>query len=206
MRTILKTFLLSTLFLIAVQSVHAVKYDLVVPTDELVHGQNVQFTINVDTEGTSLTNLQIGLSYDKSVLQYVSITPGESISAGSVSVSETEAGKLVITGTHPTGFSGSGAFAVVTFQIIADAAGKTEICALYAPATTPTTAASTTTPTTVASLPRSGSSVGLGVFSMIGGFFLFTSFFLFAFAKNSNSGYIPERYHGRRRTSRNHGS
>ncbi len=134
-----------------------VTYELIAPSGTLTRGQDVTFTINMDTQGTSVSNAQVGLSYQTQYLQYVSATPGDATT--SVDVSNQGDGKLVFTGSNPTGFKGKGTFANVTFKLIADSPGSTELCTLFAPSSpTATPAPGNPTPTTrlPTSIPRTG--------------------------------------------------
>lgn len=139
-------------FVFSPQKVEATRYDLIAPSGQLQRGQNVQFTINVDTEGQSLTTATIGMTYKTDVLQYVSTTPGNTFST--VSTQTLEGGKLIFTATSSSSFSGTGTFAVVTFKIIANAPGSTELCVLFNPQT-PTTA-----PPPPTAIPKTGSILG----------------------------------------------
>jgi hypothetical protein len=143
------------MFFISPQSTQAVTFDLLAPSGQLASGQDVRFTINIDTEGHSLTSTQIGMTYDTTVLQYVSTSPGNSFTT--VAADPQTGGKIIITGSSTSGYSGAGSFAVITFNIIAQSSGSTQLCALYNPANpTPTSAIVPT------NLPTSGSFAGSG--------------------------------------------
>lgn len=142
-------------FLVFSQQAEAVTYDLLAPSGQLSKGQDAKFTINVDTEGKSLSTAQIGMTYDATVLQYVSTLPGNTFTT--VTADPQSGGKLVITGSSTSGYSGSGTYAYVTFKIIAQSSGSTQLCALYNPSTvTPTSIPVTSAPAPTA-LPRTGS-------------------------------------------------
>ena len=148
-------FCLVFLFILRIQPAFAIKYDLIPPSGELTRGQQIQFTINIDSEGTSIATTQIGMTYETTVLEYVSTVPGDAM--GTVSVSQLESGKILFSGTNPGGFSGAGTFAYVNFKIIAAASGETQLCVLWAPQTNPTTPP--TQPTIApqpTALPRTG--------------------------------------------------
>ena len=140
--------------MISATPVSAVAYDLIAPSGTLTRGQDVQFIINIDSEGTNLTNTQIGMSYETEYLQYVSTTPGDSMT--SITAIPSGTNNIIITGSNPDGFNGSGVFAYVTFKIIAAAPGSTELCALFAPTTTPTPSPVPTSPPVVTELPKAG--------------------------------------------------
>lgn len=147
------------IFLIAAKTSYAVKFDLIAPSGTLTSGQNVQFTINVDTQEESMTSTSVGMTYETQYLQYVSAVAGDTFTTISTDVQD--GGKLVLTGTSTDGFSGTGSFAVVTFKLIAKSPGSTELCALYNPGTTPTPATTTSTPgptsaTVPTALPTTG--------------------------------------------------
>jgi len=139
------------------KSADALSFDLIGPTEELIRGEEVQFTINIDTEGESRQSTLIGMTYETQYLEYVSVAPGNTFTTISADVQE--GGKIVFTGSSESGFSGSGTYAVVTFNLIATEAGSTQLCALYNPGTTPTPAPTSTpgpnTPIPTA-LPTSG--------------------------------------------------
>jgi len=151
-------FCLVFLFILRIQPAFAIKYDLIPPSGELTRGQQIQFTINIDSEGTSIATTQIGMTYETTVLEYVSTVPGDAM--GTVSVSQLESGKILFSGTNPGGFSGAGTFAYVNFKIIAAASGETQLCVLWAPQTNPTTPPSQPTSAPDApqptALPRTG--------------------------------------------------
>lgn len=157
MKKLIPIIVLCAVFLIYFpKSSFATQFDLIAPSGTLTRGQAVQFTVNVDTQGSSLSTAEIGMTYDTQYLQYVSAVPGDAMT--SVSVSQPSAGKLVLDATNSSGYTGSGSFAVVTFNLIAQAPGSTELCALYqvtspTAAPTSTTSASSPQPT---SLPKTG--------------------------------------------------
>jgi LPXTG-motif cell wall-anchored protein len=146
-------------------SAYAVAYDLIAPTDTLTRGQNVQFIVNIDTQGTSVTEQTIGMTFDTQYLQYVSTTPGDAMTAVSVTPGS---GQLLLNGSNSTGFNGQGAFAYVTFKLIAQAAGSTELCALFQPSGTPapTTAPTAPVPT---ELPKTGNEANTLPVGILGG-------------------------------------
>lgn len=136
-------FILCTLFVFVSPS-FATKFELIPPSGDLQRGQDITFTINIDTEGTSITTIQSGLTYDSTLLQYVSVTAGAAMSSVVADTTTYGTGKILFTGTHDTGFNGTGVFATVVFTIIAQSSGSTEICTLWLPEATPTPAPSPT--------------------------------------------------------------
>jgi len=138
----------------------AVTFDLLAPSGQLSRDQNVNFTVNIDTEGQSFTSTQIGMTYDATVLQYVSVSSGNTFTT--VNADPQDGGKMIVTGSSTSGYSGSGSFAVVTFKIIAQSPGSTQLCTLFNP-TGPT---STPAPLPTA-LPVTGSfaEAGRGIIS-----------------------------------------
>jgi hypothetical protein len=175
-------------------SVSAISFDLIAPTEQLQRNQEVTFTINVDTEGRSLSSIDIGMTYDTQYLQYVSALAGNTFTT--ISAVDQGSGKLVLTGSSTTPYSGSGVFAYVKFMLIATSAGSTQLCALFSPEVTPTTPlvpTSTlgpssppgpTSPPAPTSLPVSGESrttiQGL-ILALI--FFTFASVYFFIFKR-----------------------
>ena len=133
-------------------SVNAIIYDLIAPQGTLRRGDQVQFTIYIDTEGATLTTGEIGMNYEIQYLEYISITPGPAMI--SVVATSQGAGSFLITGTNTSGFNGNDAFAYVNFKLIADAPGSSQLCVLWAPPTSPTpTSPPFSTPTTGVSTP-----------------------------------------------------
>ena len=167
----------------------ATTFDLIAPSGELVRGQNVVFTVNIDTEGKSLSSTLIGMTYETQYLEYVSTSAGNTFTTVSADLQGT--GQLVISGSSTTPFSGSGTYAYVTFKLIATGPGSTQLCALYNPSTpTPTSPPVPTTPPGVptnppvvpTALPKSGETrsafqgIILSIFFLItaaGGFLVF---------------------------------
>jgi len=124
-----------------VKSVSATTFSLVAPSGTLSRGQDVPFTVSINTENTTVTSIQTGITYDTTYLQYVSAVPGAAMTSVTVDTS-VGTGKLLLTGTNGTGYNGTDVFATVTFKIIADSPGSTEICTLWAPTITPSPTAS----------------------------------------------------------------
>jgi hypothetical protein len=152
---------------------YALTFDLLAPSGQLTRGQDVQFTVNIDTEGSALASTQIGMTYETEYLEYVSVAPGNTFTTVSADVQGD--GKIVFTGTKEGGFTGSGSFAVVTFKLIATEAGSTQLCALFNPQNTPTPAPNATaTPIPPTALPTTGffdrtakgALLGLGFFAL----------------------------------------
>lgn len=144
MKKILITILLILGILIAPFSVSAAIFDLIAPAEQLVRGQNVKFTINIDTQGQSLSSTSVGMTYETQYLEYVSTAAGNSFTTVSTDVQS--GGKLLITGSSTTPYSGSGVFAYVTFKLIATGPGSTELCALFNPASSTPIPGPTATP------------------------------------------------------------
>lgn len=174
-------------FVFYTSSVNALTYDLIAPDGELVRGQDVKFTVNVNTEGNSLSSASIGMTYETQYLEYVSVAPGDSFTTVSADVQA--GGKLILTASSTSPYSGSGVFAYVTFKLIATGAGSTQICALFNPDTPPTVAPTTppnqpTSPPAPTALPKTGessSTVQGAVLASI--FFMAAGISLFVFKK-----------------------
>jgi len=192
MKKILTILLFFICYLLFVGNVFAMTFTLIAPSGILERGQNIQFTINIDTENKSYTSTQIGMTYETQYLEYVSVLAGNTFTT--VSANPQGEGKLIISGSSTSGYSGSGTYAYVTFKLIATAPGSTELCALYNPETlTPTSTpyptvtpgGPTLTPTVPpepTALPTSGDISGVGrglIFGLIflalagGGLFVF---------------------------------
>ncbi|MEK7597089.1 MAG: cohesin domain-containing protein [Patescibacteria group bacterium] len=141
-------------FMFYTSSVFALTFDLIAPTEQLVRGQEVKFTININTEGKSLSSTSIGMTHQSQYLEFISVSPGDTFTTVSADVQDGD--KLLITGSSTSPYSGSGVFAYVTYKLIATGPGSTQLCALYNPALTPTPGpTSAPIPT---SLPKSGES------------------------------------------------
>lgn len=162
------------------------------PSGQLTRGQNVDFTITVDTQGQSISSTSVGMIYDMEFLQYVSAAPGDAFTTVNAEAQEAgdynfpsagvkKAGRLIINASSPSGFSGTGTFAIVTFKLIATSAGSAELCVLYNPEITPTPnpVVPTSAPKPTA-LPKTGSMdqvaqgaiLGFGAFLILAGGFM----------------------------------
>jgi hypothetical protein len=178
-------FLIGSIFFPALS--YATRYELIAPSGQLTRGQQVQFTININTEGSTVSSAQIGLTYDSTLLQYVSTTPGDAMSA--VTVSDLGSGRLLFTGANNSGFSGTGVFASVNFTIIAESSGSTTLCTLWAPSATPQPTTITGTQPTQApgttNLPTSGVTTKASIATIFGfGFLLLAISSLFLTRNN----------------------
>lgn len=168
----------------------AVKYSLVAPPGPFNRGQEIQFTINIDTQGATIRTGVIGMTYETQYLEYVRTTTGNAMT--SVSTDQLGEGKLLFSGENTAGFTGQDVFAYVTFKLIAQAPGETTLCVLWEPspsptsppeAPPPTTAPGTAAPTSppqVTNLPTSGEIKKAAVATFFGsGFLVLFSFFYF---------------------------
>lgn len=185
-----KSIILLALFFFATifsQKVNAITYELTAPQEQLKRGEQVQFTVYINTEGTTVTTSQIGANYETQYLEYVSTSPGAAMS--SVAVTPQGDGKFLLTGTNTSGFSGEDVFAYLNFKIIAEASGSTELCALWAPTTptvNPTVPGSTIPPQNPplpTSLPKTGDSNPGNEMTRIGGMLVASALGLFVLRK-----------------------
>ncbi|OGK63026.1 hypothetical protein A2334_01425 [Candidatus Roizmanbacteria bacterium RIFOXYB2_FULL_38_10] len=124
-------------FFVSAPSAFAVRFELVPPSGELSRGQEVTFTVNMDTQGATINTIQTGMTYDTQFLEYVSSAPGAAMNSVTVDTSQ-GTGKLLFTGTNTAGFTGTGIYATVVFKIIAAESGSTELCTLWTPTPSPT--------------------------------------------------------------------
>jgi LPXTG-motif cell wall-anchored protein len=131
-------FFILSVFFVTTTPTYATSFDLIPPTGTLERGQNITFTINIDTEGASVTSIQSGLTYDATLLQYVSVAPGAAMNAVVADTTTYGTGKVLLTGTNTAGYNGTGVFATVVFTIIAQNPGSTEVCTLWLPTPSPT--------------------------------------------------------------------
>lgn len=171
------------------------EFQLVLNTPgQLSRGQDIQFTVKLDAKGNTIKAQQIGLTPDTRYIQYLSASPGEAMST--VEVRTFSDGRILLSGSNPSGFTGSGVFAYVNFKIIAEAPGDTTLCSFWNPNATPTPPPGATNtpippgtvePTVLPTrLPRSGSATFTQIVGIIGAFFLVISTTSF-FASNSLS-------------------
>lgn len=144
---VLPCLLFMMILFISVKVVSATSFDLIPPTGELQRGQDITFTINIDTEGAALNAIESGLTYDSQLLQYVSVTAGAAMNTVVADTATYGTGKVLFSGTNTTGFNGTGVFATVVFKIIAQSSGSTEICTLWLPTPTPTPGPTSIAPT-----------------------------------------------------------
>jgi hypothetical protein len=186
MTNIKKYFLITVIiiiFFLIPNKAYAIKFDLIAPqppSGGFNRGQTVQFTINIDTQNQTVNSTQIGMTYDTQYLEYVSTTPGNAMT--SVATENLGEGKLLFSGENNAGFSGQGTFANISFKIIAQAPGSTELCVLWNPESQPTTPPSqpTLSPSRpISPLPTSGEVKGVFTNSFFG--LIFISIFLLFF-------------------------
>lgn len=136
MKYFFTTLLCVLCFMFYVQLAFATTFDLIAPSGELQRGQEVKFTININTERKSLSSTSIGMTYETQYLEYVSTLPGNTFTTVSTDVQD--GGRLIISGSSTSPYSGSGTYAYVTFKLIATGPGSTELCALFNPSVSPT--------------------------------------------------------------------
>jgi len=158
----------------------AIKFDLIAPSGQLTRGQDVDFTININTEGETVTYQQIGITYDTQYLQYVRTTAGTAMT--SVSTDDQGSGKLLLTGNNSSGFTGTGSFAIVTLKIIAASPGSTELCTLWLPTPTPSPAPTVIAPTSLPKTSGTETAYYAGIFGLV---VLGTAIGLYFFSKKT---------------------
>ncbi len=197
-------FVFVFLYVIPLSAFAAVKFDLVPPSGQLSRGQDVTFTINIDTQGASVSTIQTGMTYETQYLEYVSAQAGATMNSVTVDPSQ-GAGKLVLTGTNASGYTGTGVFATVVFKIIATESGTTELCALWeiTPSPTPTTPpVGPTTPPVIpttppppppTALPQSGFEVPKNTALIAGGVFLLVAISVFLYSQKNT--YTSQAHH-----------
>lgn len=157
MKSFITVLLCALGFAFYASSAFALTFDLVAPSGELVRGQEIKFTINIDTEGKSLSSTSIGMTHEAKYLEFIAVLPGNTFTTVSADVQGS--GKLIISGSSTTPYSGSGVYAYVTYKLIATGPGSTELCALFNPSSpTPTSPPGPTSPPVPTSLPKSGQS------------------------------------------------
>lgn len=135
---------------------YAISFGLIAPSETLIRGQEVTFTVTVDTQGENYETTRIGLTYDTQYLEFLNAIPGDTFS--SISAEEIESGKLILTGSSDSPFTGEGVFAYVKFKLIAESPGSTQLCALFNPEEepNPTQPPQSTPQPTPTRLPTSG--------------------------------------------------
>lgn len=173
-------------FLLSQESVPALatRFSIVAPTGTLTRNQDVPFTINVNTEGATLTTAQTDVRLDINYLQYVGVTPGPlftTVTGGSVTNDTVRLTGTVASGNP--GVTGTGVFATMIGKIIADAPGEATLCTIVTP-TTPTpvptsppgatavpgqpTSPPVVTAAPVTTLPRSGTVENVLILGILG--------------------------------------
>lgn len=186
-------FIICSFFLLPPQTLANTSFNLIPPSGSLSRNQSVQFIIEIDTQNQPVKSIQIGLTYQTQYLQYLSMTPGEAMTQ--VTVQDLGGGKLLFSGSNPSGFSGKGNFVYVNFKIIADAPGVSELCAFWTPSTTPTVTPTpqpgtpTATPIPVnnpTALPRSGNMTDAQNGGLFGISFLVFAGLLFIASRNTS--------------------
>ena len=141
------SFIVMLSFFVFTPSAFATTFNLVPPTGTLTRGQDITFTINIDTKGAVITSIQSGLAYDATLLKYISVTAGGAMNTITADSEKYGSGKVLFTGTNNTGYNGSGVYATVVFNIIAQSPGATDICSIWSPDPTPTPAPTSIVPT-----------------------------------------------------------
>ena len=124
------------------KNAQALYFDIIAPDETFNQGDEVTFTILINTEGAAINSARTGVEYDTVSLEFVNAIPGDTFS--SISVEDLGGGRFILTGSSDTPYSGSGVFAYVTFRIIATEPGSTELCVLFDPDAEPTVTPSTT--------------------------------------------------------------
>jgi hypothetical protein len=127
-----------SLFAFVRKESHALRFTLVEPSGSFVQGQDVEFKINIDTQGETLTTVQVNLSYKTQYLQYISASPGAFFP--NVAADDLGGGMVQIAGSVNSGEpgkTGTGLFASIVFRIIYDASGQTDLCTIISNTPTP---------------------------------------------------------------------
>jgi hypothetical protein len=151
----------------------ALRYSLIAPSGTLQSGQTITFIINIDTQGETVTNAQIGMTYETQYLEYVNTIAGGAFP--NLITQPQDGGKLLFSATS-SGFNGNGAFAQVNFKIIAQAPGESQLCVLWQPTTSPTAQPTSPQPTSPPrAIPTSGESSKTKIGLTLGGSLIFLS-------------------------------
>lgn len=147
---ILSVFFLSLLWPIKAL---AVSFFLTEPEPPFSQDQEIEYTININTQGETLTSIEAEMIFDTDYLEYISTTAGAIFP--NVSADEIESGILQISATvNPgdPGVTGTGTFAVVRYRLTGSPQDDVELCAVTVvtptPSPSPTTPPSQPTPTT----------------------------------------------------------
>lgn len=178
-RAVLIVFFLASLMVRGSAVYASTQLDLIPPEGELKRGDEVQFTITVDTGGSAVSSLQVGIEYDSAVLQYLNTTPGDTYQT--ITATPLDANRILITASNPVAGTINGNLAYVEFKIIADEPGETELCTLFLPETPTPNPQATAGPTNPppSALPKTGEAgsgptmaiVGTILLVVAGGFF-----------------------------------
>jgi len=190
-------FLLSLVLFLTIYPVtaSAVSYDLIAPEGTLTRGQEVQFIIDIDSQASTLSTAQVGMTYQSQFVQFISATPGDAMV--SVTAVPVDASTVMLTGSNSSGFNGTGVFAYVTFKIIADAPGSTELCALFSPSTTPSpvpTVAGVTPTVVPTQLPVTGTVQNTQFVTILGTAILLSSLASLSLLRRTKSSYVRKKH------------
>lgn len=160
----------------------AIRYSLIAPSGTLTRGQTVTFTINIDTQGTTITEAKIGMTYETQYLEYVNTIAGDAFP--NLTTTPQDNGKLIFSATS-TGFSGNTTFAQVNFKIIAQAPGESQLCVLWeVPNNTPQPTSPQPTSPQPTALPKSGNNQLTKKLGLVGGSFFAFSLLGYLLSKN----------------------
>lgn len=190
-----KTRLLAIIFIFLTffftEKVSATRFTIVAPTGTLQSGTQVPFTINIDTEGTTLTTTQTDVQLNPTYIQFQGVTPAALFPT--LAVSNPSADTVRIAGTVETGTSGvngTGTFATMIARMTATSSGTTTLASIVSLPTltlTPTTPITPTTviyptntpvvntPPPISELPRTGTTenitmgIGIGIIFVLSG-------------------------------------
>lgn len=166
-------FLIIFFHQLLLKNVYAIRYSLFAPSGTLTRGQTVTFTINIDTQGETVTNATIGMTYETQYLEYVNTIAGDAFP--NLTTTPQEGGKLIFQASS-SGFNGNTTFAQVNFKIIADAPGESQLCVLWeVPQQEITPSPTSPPPISPTQLPTSGQNKPVTLGLMIGSVFLISA-------------------------------
>lgn len=106
------------------------------PGSPLRKDQIVQFALTADTGGSTVRTANGGITYQTQYIQFLNVQAGSAFPT--VTQDTSVPGTVMLNFSNPDGFSGTGVVAILTFRIVSDVPGSTQLCSTFIPSPTPT--------------------------------------------------------------------
>ncbi len=116
----------------------AVIYDLIPPPTPILRNSDVTFTVTVDTQGQTIKEGSVWLSYQTDYMTFDDVTAGPDNNFPNITHS-LDGDIIKIQATNSAGFNGTGVFSLVKFTMkdIEPPTGGVKLCVLEQPTPTP---------------------------------------------------------------------